>query len=261
MSPRPRIIGLSFLTLLLTALPAVPARAQDSVESSCLPHVYDRIAHEERFFRSVLYGQKKSEDLPEGSVQFDSEFDTWIKVEENEWRSLDNEGLTWSDTLMDNEADAPPRRGLFETRKTPTSDLIPPILQSMRALQCRMLAVCAAAKASGSAEEGDEIKVKPDGCIEFTFTAFPGCIGDKNITTTRLNVCDSAVKSVMEREARLIQLVISYDAAYRTILQFAGTFEGFLDDFRFPLLQPLWQSVRALGQLDGLPCFLSQCDE
>ncbi len=36
---------------------------------------------------------------------------------------------------------------------------------------------------------------------------------------------------------------------------------GFLAEFRFPLLNPLWQTVRTLGGLTNIPCFLSQCDE
>lgn len=235
--------------------------AQDVVQSACITDVYEEIAKEERMYRSVLFGQKKSSDLPQGSVRFSKSGKTWIKTANNSWRTLDDTGLTWSNALMDDEADVPVRRGLFEIRKTPTSDLIPALTQSMRALQCRLRSVCVAAQSSADKEENAKLKVQLAGCIEFEYDVFEGCRGQPATNEVSTGVCDTAVNATLEREKRLLSLVIAYDSAYRSLMQFAGIFEGFMDDFRFPLLQPLWQTARALGSFDGLPCFSAQCDE
>lgn len=73
--------------------------------------------------------------------------------------------------------------------------------------------------------------------------------------------CTTQVQLILARETKMLELLFAYDASYRSLMQLAGTFEGFLSDFRFPLLQPLWQMVRTLGQLDNLPCFLAECNE
>lgn len=263
-----RVIAGFLLLPLAAGLAPVRASAQDVVTEGCLEQVYGRMAHEERLFRSVLFGQEKSEDLPEGSVRFNDEYATWLKTGENQWRSLDPgyEGTTWSDALMDEQADVQARRGIFETKKTPTSDLIPSMLQSMRALQCRLRAVCAGMRASQQEmekpedERADTVSVQPDGCLEFELPVMTSCQAG-NVAQLGPGTCDSAVEAIMERESKLLHMTVAYDAAYRTLAQFAGIFEGFLNDFRFPLLQPLWQMIRALGSLDGLPCFNGQCDE
>lgn len=249
-------IGLLAVIILPTS-----ARAQDIVRSACITDVYEHISREERMYRSVVLGQKKSADLPIGSVRIDEDFDTWIKTANNAWRSLDHDGLTWSNTLMDEQADVPDRRGLLEIRKTPTSDLIPALAQSVRALQCRLRSVCMAAQDSVGLGEDASLKVQPTGCIEFEFKAFDGCREQSTIADTLANVCDTAIDATLERERKFLELLVTYDAAYRSLMQFSGMFEGFMDDFRFPLLEPLWQAVRALGALDGLPCFSAQCDE
>lgn len=241
-------------------LPALPARAQESITPSCVEQKNNRIAHEQRMFRSVIYGQKESADLPLGSIRFDTEYDTWIKKANNEWRSLNegNESLTWGDSTMDSATDIPARRGLLEVRKALTSELIPPIVQSMRALRCRMEAVCMAA-ALGEGKTAT-VKVTPDGCQEFELPRFDAC-SPASIPETGPGSCKEAINAVLSHEMAMTQLVVAYDAAYRSLMQFAGSFDQFLTDFRFPLIQPLWQMIRTLGVLDNLPCFASQCNE
>lgn len=261
------LAGFLLLPLAAGVLPA-RASAQNVVSQGCLEQMYDRMAHEERLYRSVLFGQKESADLPQGSVRYSKEFDTWLKTGDGQWRSIDPgyTGTTWSDSLMDDQADVPARRGIFEVRKTPTSDLIPPLLQSMRALQCRLRAVCDLARMSQQEMEKPEgqrresLSVQPDGCLEFDLPVMTACAAE-NITQIGPGTCDAAVEAVLDREEKLLHMTIAYDSAYRTLAQFAGIFEGFLNDFRFPLLQPLWQMVRAVGSIDGLPCFNGQCDE
>lgn len=235
-----------------------------NVSESCLQSTYDMMARDEREYRSVLFGQAPSKDLPEGSVRFDIEENTWIKTGTNSWKSLDEgfSGTTWSDRLMDERADVKERRGIFETRAASTSDLIPPLLQSMRALQCKLQAVCDLALRSQKLKEDatEPLKIQPDGCIEFEMKPMTSCRTNTIADLSQGN-CLLAVDAILEREEKLLQTVVAYDAAYRSLSQFAGIFEGFLTDFRFPLIEPIWQMVRALGALDNMPCFNGQCDE
>lgn len=258
---RKNIITVGIILTMFASIAPTRASAQDVVQSACITDVYEEIAKEERMYRSVLYGQKESADLPQGSVRFSKSGKTWIKTANNSWRTLDDSGLTWSNALMDDEADVPARRGFFEVRKTPTSDLITPLTQAMRALQCKLRSVCLAAQESVGKEKGDEVEVRHPGCLEFTYEVFEGCIDQPAVNEVAAGVCDTAVNATLERERRLLILAVAYDSAYRSLMQFAGIFEGFMDDFRFPLLQPLWQTARALGSFDGLPCFSAQCDE
>lgn len=250
------------LLLLSLLLPSVAA-AQQVQTNACVLQVFQMLSHEERFFRGVLYGQKKSELLPAGSVRTDKELNRWIKTGDGEWKSYADgySGTMWSDGQMDNEADVPARRGIFEIRKASTSELIPPILQSLRALQCRLRAVCRLAKDSLGADPEDAIRVEVDGCLPQGFHPLPQCLDAESAGEVGIGICEQAVEAILEREVQLLKTAVAYDAAYRTLLQFAGQFEGFLDDFQLPLLTPLWQAVRALGSLGKIPCFLSQCDE
>lgn len=257
------------LTLLLTLwqgfVPvSIAAESPPPTIESCQAFINKKLGYEERLYRSVLFGQKKSTDLPPGSVRFDDNHDAWMKTEENIWRSLDaeNRGFTWQNTPMDDRSDVPARRGILETRQALTSELIPPMLQAMRAMQCHLRAVCRTVDEAREEENKgkDKVMVQPDGCIEFEMATPKACISN-DIASFDAGGCDASVDLIVERESKMLELIVAYDGAYRSLLQFSGTFEGFLDDFRFPLLQPLWQMVRALGAFDDLPCFLSQCDD
>lgn len=239
-----------------------PARAQEAVSASCTKEIYAGMATEQRIFRAVLYGQKKAEKEEIGNVRYDKEGNPWLKTADGEWRSLapGYEGTTWSDTQMDLQGAAPVRRGLFERREAVTSDILPEVIQSVRALQCRLKAQCDRARQSVGFT-GATLTIKPDGCVPLPYAAFPACAAPLDVAEATISACDEATVAVLEREMRLLELQVSYDAAYRTLLQFAGQMEGFMEDFRLPLLQPLWQAVDALSAFDGVTCFLSQCDE
>ena len=126
------ITGTLVIGILVTLIPT-KSLAVENTSGDCTDTIYQSLAHEERMFRSVIFGQQKAEKLSIGSVRFDKEYDTWIKKSSSEWRSLNegNEGLTWSNTLVDEQADVPERRGIVEWRKTPTSDLIPSMFCAM----------------------------------------------------------------------------------------------------------------------------------
>lgn len=231
-------------------------------EPTCTDDIYLQLSREERLYRSVLFGLSTTEDMPINGVLVDKEGDHWMKMQNNEWRSTDpgNQGTTWSDQTMDEQRDVTARRGILEIQKAVSSELIPSVLQAFRATQCRMQAVCLAAQLSGSAEPGKPMKIQPEGCIEFEMPIIDSCKA-VDFASYDNGACDSQVQTIAERGSRMLELLFAYDASYRTLMQFAGTFEGFLNDFRFPLLQPLWQMVRTLGQFDNLPCFLAECNE
>lgn len=247
--------GLAFALLLpLTTHAAEPA--------TCADAVYAKLGTEQRLYRSVLYGLAAPEDMPVNSSLKDVDGVHWIKTADNTWRSLETgNGTPLDDREMKRLSDVPPRRGILEIRKALSSELIPSVLQAVRASQCRMKAQCLAALFSDEAAANiTDITVQPDGCIEFVLPVFDAC-RVTTLSTFNQGSCTAQAEAIMDREARMLELLFAYDASYRTLMQFAGTFEGFLADFRFPLLQPLWQMVRTLGQFDNLPCFLAECNE
>lgn len=257
-----RLPSACLIIALLCAFPSV-GTAQEVVSNQCASDIYAGIATEQRVFRSVLYGQKEARQEKIGNVRYDKEGNPWLKTGDGKWESLSPvyRDILWNDAKMDLEAAAPVRRGIFERREAVTSDLLPEVIQSVRALQCRLKAQCEVARQSQGKPAGTLIEVQPDGCIAFSMPAMPGCIAQPNTAQITTDACGTAVASVLEREMKLLELQIFYDSAYRTLLQFAGQLEGFMDDFKLPLLQPLRQTVEALSGFNGVTCFLSQCDE
>jgi hypothetical protein len=250
--------GLIIVAML--AVDAPPAWAQYSISSECLSDTYAMMAHEQRLYRSVLFGRQSAKSLPVGSALYDSGGNSWLKTDTNTWKSLSATD-SQSDKQMDDSADIPVRRGIFEIRQAPTSDLIPPLTQAFRAFTCRLRAVCGAvAQANGTDSSTPTMKVQPVGCIEFTENVPNGCRAG-SAAAVNTDSCDQMVDSVLDRERTLLTLTVAYDAAERTLWQFRGIFEQFIGDFQFPLLNPLWQTVRALGAFSKLPCFIGQCDQ
>lgn len=251
-------IALSSAMSLLTPL----ASAQYVVTPACVNQTYDALAHEKRVYRSILFGQKSASELPTGSVRYDTQGRAWLKKANNSWNSVSaNASQTISDRAMDDSSDVPLRYGIFETRKTPTSDLIPAVTQAFRAYQCRLFAVCASALASQSVTDNSRtLTVQPDGCVELTQPVFTAC-KDNTQATASTTACTDVVTAMLEEEQQQLLLLITYDASVRSLYQFAGIFDGFLKDVRFPLIEPLWQAVRAIGSLDNIPCFIGQCDQ
>ncbi len=253
------ITGLMLLSGWTTSAHAQNGDAQTRA-SACKAQFEKQLGYEERVYRSVIFGSPTIERFEPGSVLYDKEGHTWLKISDDAWQSPDLPNETFTDSIMDDERDIEARFGILETRKALSSELIPPALQAMRALQCRLRAVCMTVAESREGEKGETVLVQPPGCIEFEQDVFPGCI-DVDSALMEGSSCDTTSDMIVARESRMLEMIFAYDAAYRSLLQFAGIFEGFLTDFRFPLLQPLWQMVRAVGQLDGIPCFLAECSE
>ncbi len=274
-----RLLSAGMIMFLLAS--ASPAAAQTLATPACVDETYALLAKEQRLFRSVIFGAKKPENLPVNSLLYDKEGKAWLKTKKNEWKEVPKEEEeepaggnagaagggqgTKTDSAMDSAKELKTRRGLLEARRTATSDNIPAITQSLRALECRLRAVCELAIRSRSTEKDEEekLKIQPTGCIEFELPVIKGCSAVDGISPSFIDVgaCDEAADGLFIQESNLLSLSVAYDASYRTIAQFSGMFEGFLSDFRFPLINPLWQTVRTMGGLKGLPCFLSQCDE
>lgn len=246
-------------------LVTVPAHAQQSITPECQADSAIALGREQRMFRSVLFGQKSPSDSPIGSVRFGKDGAAWLKTANNTWKSKATgyDGTTWTDTQMTLQAEFPARRGIFQVRKATTSELIPPILQSFRALQCRLKISCRLVQESLRRGLPATIRIEADGCTPMDLAPIASCslTDDTSYAVVQIDACERRAAAILDHEQNVVQLAVAYDAAYRSLAQFAGTFEGFLTDFRFPLIEPLWQAVRAVSNIQGLPCFLAQCDQ
>lgn len=250
-------------------LATFPARAQEPNFDTCTADIYTTMAQEQRLYRSVLLGLPKAEREPLQAVRHLQDGSVWMKTQENTWQSL----ITTT-TLTDGQIDAASevdrltgvrsRRGLFEIRHASTSELIPALTQSIRALQCRLSAICLSVDKS---RETSDLTVTVDapGCVSMSFPRFAGCAFTEKANpalppdiTAR---CLDSADALLNREISLLNMLVAYDAGYRSLLQFAGAFENFANTLRFPLVRPLWDAASILGQIDRIPCFISQCDK
>lgn len=290
---RPIIICALLITGMGMLMLPTPSFAQEksATSSACLNDIYQSFGRETRIYRSVLFGLKKAADVPLGTVRFSREGDAWMKTAPNTWKSYAKgfQSTTWSDMLMDQQterevsakdkiakrdipASDPFRRGIFEKKQLLTSEIVPELIQSIRALQCRLRAQCEVASVSQSKNPGEKVYIQPDGCLEFEYTTFAGCRSAYNPTDITAGgavfdpalvqrQCLKANTDLLAREMDLLKLVVAYDAGYRSLLQFAGVFEKFIVELRFPLLNPLWDASKMIGQFNRIPCFLAQCNE
>ena len=268
--------------IVLLLHPALAGATEQTPSGACLAEVDKELSQEQRIYRTMLFGYTKAAEAPLGDERYDKEGNAWTKKKKNSWRS-DAEGFagtTWSDAQMDLMAErdlfaeAPVRRGIFETKKALTSELIPPLLQSFRAFRCRVEAMCKAVSLSipQSGDDVEDFTISTPGCMAFTMPPVEACMlgAEKDADGTFAHTADEAVartyclhvgKQLLEQESDVLKLAVSYDAAYRSLLQFAGHFDLFMEEFRVSLLTPIRQAVSLLGQLQRIPCFISQCDE
>ena len=257
-----------FLVILGILFGLTQTHAQAPTFDTCTADIYSTMANEQRIYRSVLFGLQKAEHEPIGAVRHLSDGSVWMKTQQDAWQSLTNE------TTLDNQAvdsfsevdrvsGITTRRGLFEIRHASTSELIPALTQSIRALQCRLAAICLAVQQAP--KEGDSVTtVQPSGCMQMSFPKFAGCAFTKetNLTlpTDIYARCLESADALLSREISLLEMTVAYDAGYRSLLQFAGEFENFINVLRFQLIHPLWDAASILVQLERIPCFISQCD-
>jgi hypothetical protein len=210
-------------------------------------------------------------------VRYDREGRAWLKTGNGyePWinsvpRDLD-EGHS-NDEMDENDehADSLPLIGIFETKRVSTSEMIPYLLQSIRALECRMDSICEVVLHS-EGEKGEQSveieEVQALGCVSYVkVDTLSEChLADEGTSISKDQgdakvYCDKVSKQTLEREIALLKLVIEYDAGYRTLLQFAGNFDIFLKEMRWPLANTMRKAVQMIGQLDRIPCFISSCD-
>lgn len=274
----------ALILLAIFSLTLVPAHTSAaSADGICINAINGKLSREQRIYRTVLFGLTPAEKASNGETRYDEEGNPWIKMDKDTWRTqaAGYKNTTWSDAQMDIMVErdtlspSPIRRGIFETKKVLTSELIPSLTQSMRALKCRVETVCENALAvipkSGLAP-GTKITVQPRGCIPFEVEPIYACQmgaeqdkdGDyahKASEAIARTYCKKIAAQLLEREADVLRLAVSYDASYRSLLQFSGHFEFFIEEFRASLLLPVRQAVSLLGRLQRIPCFLAQCDE
>lgn len=243
--------------------------AQIPTFDTCTADMYSQMAREERLYRSILFGLPKAEREPLGAVRHLNDQTVWMKTQKNTWQSLvSTTNLT--DTQIDGSSEKDPvsgkstRRGIFEIRHASTSELIPALTQSIRALDCRLAAICLAVQKAPK-DQNSSTSVQPPGCMNISFPRFAGCAFAKEsnpaLPTDIYARCLESADALLSREISLLEMTVAYDAGYRSLLQFAGAFENFTNALRFPLVRPLWDAASILGQLDRIPCFISQCDQ
>ena len=277
----PRLFRLTALLLLACALaPALPASAQQEPAGfpsagDCLAQAFAEMGRQQRLYRVVLLGRKRAEKAKPSEIRYDADGDPWIKTRANTWQTIveGKEEEILSDAEMDArlETDAtwetPFRPGIVETPQAVTSELIPAMLTSVRALRCRTKAVCAAVRESFVEEPSDPLEGDVPGCLPletYALSPFEACRfvrqGSYVDPTAAVASCREAAELTVQREMDLLKALVGYDAGYRTLLQFAGTMDNFAQEFKFSLLQPLWETIAVFRQISRIPCFLSACE-
>jgi len=267
--------------LTLYAVGGNTARAQESAPTltpeeilaigseGCRDQINGALAREQRIFRSVIFGLSLTKDAKLGEVRYDKNGHAWYKESANKWQTVaENGGGIQTDEEMRIQSQVPARKGLLETKRVTTSDLIPYMGQSMRALQCRVDLICNVVRQSVGKLPTDplEIIARTPGCIDWPTETFKSCrlaSGDGNSISEQTDVttyCASVTDDLIEQEMATTEMVVQYDAAYRTLLQLAGNFDLFLQEFRFPIISSLRQMTNLIGSLNRIPCFLSSCD-
>ncbi len=270
------LLGASIIfSLFVSAIPSTAlAQTTPSSPDKCQAEITSSLSQQQRSYRYVLFGKRKPEEEPRNATQYDDRGKVFLKVKDNTWAADDGELLT--DTKMRTASwyYTPERRGLFETKQVLTSELVPALTQSYRALTFRAAAVCAAARVAATnvkdvptATRGDRAKdlwrIEVAGCETTELPPMPSCAALAN--TVQMSVattyCEPIADQMLDREAELLKLAATYDAAYRTLLQFAGNFDQFIGAFRTDLLAPIEQAASVVNQLSRIPCFLAQCNE
>lgn len=269
MSTKVLLTGLTLLLLL-------PLQTHAQGADSCRQRTNREFAREQRLYRAYLFGKRNAKDAPVHSVRYDKDGWAWSKTADpnTPWRNShpDNQGLRWSNSVMDandEHADILPLIGIFETKRVNTSELIPYLLQSIRAFECRLDALSEVIRLS-QVESGDDPidieVVQPLGCKEFRdLQTWPEChFAKPNLDNVdrgdSTSYSEDTVDQLLTREKEMLKLAVEYDAGYRSLLQFAGNFDIFLQELRWPLSLTIRNAVGLIGQLERIPCFLSSCD-
>jgi len=211
------IIPLITITPTITTQADEPVPAEDKIAVStdaCKTAINIRLAHELRTYRSVLFGRKPAIDAEIGEVRFGKDAEAYYKIAKDKWilikdykseeeQSDDDLYIFDSNTLEgDPEDDDPPRileddsippeeggvdftvtrRGIFETKRVLTTELIPYLAQAMRTFACRADMVCEQAHYSINYAKEDDTSIPAGvaGCITADWEPLHECLFSAN---------------------------------------------------------------------------------
>ena len=264
----------------------------------CREQTYGRLSQQHRIERQILFGRERSEDMTLNSVRYDEDGNPWMKMKPDEWRSgaKDLQSQTWTDARMDaetesegiNEIDqgerpstgAGGRTGAFAITGVTTSELVHEyVIPVFRGYACRLEMVCQGVRASflrQQTENGGLLSIETPGCQEMVMEPMDECrfsnvdpaesANQRNIAagadiTAIETECGNLAQQLIEKEAAFLRVAVAYDAAHRSLLQFAGGFDRFLDGLRGDFLAPVEQVLPLLSAFSRIPCFAAQCNE
>lgn len=213
-----------------------------------------------------------SEDSEDTKTRGDADMD-----DKREWSGQNETPQEGDDQLMPDPLERADYEGVLERREALTSELIPDILQGERALFCRTAAVCETVLQSfarAKTDENGDLKITTPGCRTMVMKPITGCQFSNALESEqeRKNLltgfqqsvvetqCNPLAQQLMERSAALTRVSVSYDAAYRSLLQFSGSLDQFLWGFRGTILSPIEQTLPLLEYLQRIPCFPAQCN-
>ncbi|HRH92901.1 MAG TPA: hypothetical protein PKV72_00025 [Candidatus Peribacteria bacterium] len=223
----------SLAGLILCALCAPSAYAADTKPiEECRDRVTQELSSAHDIYRSVLFGSRR-----------------------------DNDGKFIANTGGEVDKE---RKGIFETRYRDTQELIWPIIESYRVLNCRNTEICETLDQSFGTDTDDSFEVHPLGCTAVTVVPYEECqFKDANLlgdVSTLTNDCVRLAKQTLAMEQGILRLAVAYDSGYRGALQFVGMTDWMMKDFPKRAFIPLRGMVNMLGKLYEIPCFMGQCD-
>jgi hypothetical protein len=265
-------------------IPAVPAWQPPDGASRCMRAINDALDKERVLYESVLVGTKMAKDEDLNAVRMDNGGVRWIKVAADRWVT-DGQDDSRTDRIMDNNilldplasssssnsaSSVPPgvHPGLLEAQQAVTSDLIPPLLQSFRAFQCRIAAECAGADEAlrrASGDSGGPFTAEAPGCVTLPVTLPQDCIASPLFSLNAFtdpalrNYCGSTGDRLVRYQEQQLLMLAHYDGTHRSLRQFVGYIEPLLDVVSFPFLPPLQEAAQFLEEWNRVPCFQPFC--
>ena len=159
------------------------------------------------------------------------------------------------------------RRGIFETQRRLSSELVTPIVETYRVYRCRSIDICTLL-AQSFTQNGGQVDIQPLGCALETVDRYPECFlsadssrpGLQSDVTELVRQCRTVMEQTLRAEQSILRLAVGYDAGYRSMLQMAGMMDWMLEGFPTAALKAISEMVNMLGKLHQIPCFIGQCD-
>jgi len=273
------LLGLLFLALPLIALSA--STTDDATQSleRCQADIVRALNRERFLYEAVLFGVPQASEEQGGAERVDDEGNIWTKNADGQWVNAAQKDQI-DDSEMDERTAADPlspaaddsetpgvHPGVLETQQATTSDLLPPILQSFRAFQCRIAAVCKAASQAFVAEGTDPITVSVPGCIDQEIPSLTSCRPSPTTTfmdtimlhANAITFCQPIGEAMVSYQQAQLPFITHLDGAHRTLRQFAGYVEPLMSAASFPFLTPIQEAANFLKQWTRVPCFLPLC--